>query len=307
LCAAIVVLGGRALPLKMAGGPPPPLPHVIGSTIELALLVLMMGVVQVIARRRPFPDMAARSPERGMAAREVVWLWVYGAAVIGFGQWLGLRLFGEGIGLHLNGSLTGGTRVQSPAEVMTWVAYNGVLLAGIPYVVFRWRGYSREQLNLRSANWRNDALIVLVVLLVGCGLEMRGPNIFQLTRHQQVVGGALSFVVHLFGTDLPVMIFIYAILVPRYCRLFSSAVAYLLGAASYPAMHVFESWTSYGTPMHGLLSVLVVFLTFFPAGLMKSFLTMRTGNAWVHLWAFHAITPHVMVDTRLVVKDFGIR
>jgi hypothetical protein len=39
---------------------------------------------------------------------------------------------------------------------------------------------------------------------------------------------------------------------------------------------------------------------------MKSFLTMRTGNTWVHMWAFHAITPHVMVDTRLVVRDFNI-
>jgi hypothetical protein len=40
---------------------------------------------------------------------------------------------------------------------------------------------------------------------------------------------------------------------------------------------------------------------------MKSFLTFRTGNAWVHMWGFHAITPHVMVDTRLVVRDFNIR
>jgi hypothetical protein len=25
------------------------------------------------------------------------------------------------------------------------------------------------------------------------------------------------------------------------------------------------------------------------------------------MWGFHAITPHVMVDTRLVVHDFNIR
>jgi hypothetical protein len=25
------------------------------------------------------------------------------------------------------------------------------------------------------------------------------------------------------------------------------------------------------------------------------------------MWAFHAITPHVMVDTRLIVHDFNIR
>jgi len=59
--------------------------------------------------------------------------------------------------------------------------------------------------------------------------------------------------------------------------------------------------------MHGLISVLFVFLTFFPAGLMKSYLTLRTGNAWVHMWAYHAVTPHGMVDTRLIVKDFNIQ
>lgn len=58
---------------------------------------------------------------------------------------------------------------------------------------------------------------------------------------------------------------------------------------------------------HAVFSIIMVFLTFFPPGLMKSFLTMRTGNAWVHVWAFHAISPHVTVDTRLIVRDFQIR
>lgn len=103
------------------------------------------------------------------------------------------------------------------------------------------------------------------------------------------------------------MIFIYAILVPRYAKLVSPVTAYLLGAASYPAMHIFESWTRYDSIPHALLSVIMVFLTFFPPGLVKSFLTMRTGNAWVHVWAFHAISPHVTVDTRLIVNDLHIR
>jgi hypothetical protein len=114
-------------------------------------------------------------------------------------------------------------------------------------------------------------------------------------------------VLHLCGTDLPIMIFIYAILLPRYARLFSPLVAFLVGAVSYPLMHVFESWTRYDSPYHAAVSVIFVLLTFFPAGVMKSFLTLRTGNAWVHMWGFHAITPHVMVDTRLVVHDFNIR
>jgi hypothetical protein len=83
--------------------------------------------------------------------------------------------------------------------------------------------------------------------------------------------------------------------------------AFLLGAASYPAIHVFESWTRYDSAAHAAVSVMAVFLLFFPAGSMKSFLTLRTGNAWVHVWAFHAISPHVTVDTRLIVRDFNIR
>jgi hypothetical protein len=304
---ALIVLGGRMLPLKMVEDhATTPLQHVTGSLIELLILLVMMGIVQLIARRRSYPDLAARSPERGVAARETTWLWVYAAVVLGFGQWLGMRLFGEGIGLHLNGCITGATRVQSPTEVWTWAIYNFVLYALIPYVVFRRRGNSREQMSLRTADWKNDTFIVVVVLLIGCGLEMLGPNIFQLTPHQQIVGGSLSFFVHLLGTDLPVMIFIYAILVPRYYRLFSPCVAYLLAAVSYPAIHIFESWANYDTRMHGIISVMFAFFVFFPAGLMKSYLTMRTGNAWVHMWAYHAFTPHVMVDTRLVVKDFNI-
>jgi hypothetical protein len=56
-----------------------------------------------------------------------------------------------------------------------------------------------------------------------------------------------------------------------------------------------------------VLSVIVAFLTFFPPRVMKSFLTIRTGNAWVHMWGFHAVSPHVTVDIRLIVADFHIK
>jgi len=35
-------------------------------------------------------------------------------------------------------------------------------------------------------------------------------------------------------------------------------------------------------------------------------LTLRTGNAWVHVWAYHAISPHTIVDTPLIAKIFRI-
>jgi hypothetical protein len=308
LSAGGIVLGGNKLPLDCpAFARGTTILHVAMSWFVLALVLLDMGVVYLLTRRRAVPDMAARSPERDVALREVSWLWIYGAAVMVGGRILGLHLFGEGISMHLNGSLLGATRVQSPTEVWTWAGFNFVLLALLPYVVFRMRGYSREALNLRSSNLKNDLLVIAVVLAFGCAFDLSGPNFWRMTHHQQLAGGLLSFVVNLLGTCLPVMVFIYAILLPRYEKLFSPATAFLLGAASYPAMHVFEYWTRYDSVKDGMLSVIFVFLTFLPPGLMKSFLTIRTGNAWVHVWAFHAISPHVTADTPLVVRDFRIR
>jgi hypothetical protein len=308
LSAAAILLCRNGVPLDRPElAALPPVTAVLNNSIGLFSIILLVGVVAFLARRRPFPNLAERAPDRRIALRETWALWTYGAVVLFAGRIIGQHYFGEGIALHLNGCLFGATHLQSKAAVYTWAAYYGIFLALFPYLVFRWRGYSRKALNLRSANWKNDALIIAVVMLIGCAYELAGPNIFQLTLHQQLVGGALSLVLHLCGTDLPIMIFIYAILLPRYARLFSPVVAFLIGAVSYPLMHVFESWTRYDSLNHAAVSVIFVLLTFFPAGVMKSFLTFRTGNAWVHMWGFHAITPHVMVDTRLIVHDFNIQ
>ncbi len=304
---AAVALSHGTMPLPIGPHPGNPLVMAISSSIALLFLVLEIGLIALITRRRAIPDLAARAPERSVALRETIVLWFYGIAVLLVGRFLGLHYFGEGIAMHLNGSIVGATRVQSPAEVYTWAAYNGTLLALIPYIVFRMRGYSNQQLNLKSSKLKSDVMVIALVLAIGCYLDLTlNGSFLKLTHHQQIAGGLLSFILHLFGTDLPVMIFIYGILMPRYAKLASPVTAFLLGAASYPAIHVFESWTRYDSLVHSTLSVIVVFLTFFPPGVMKSFLTWRTGNAWVHVWGFHAISPHVTVDTRLIVRDFNI-
>jgi hypothetical protein len=280
---------------------------VMSSSEYLVLVVLMFGLVVLLTRKRPMIDLAQRAPEGSIARRETLAMWAYAAVVMVGGRLIGQHFFGEGIALHLNGSLVGATRVQAPIEVYTWAAYNGILLALIPYVVFRMRGYSNEQLNLKSANLKSDLLVIVLVLAFSVGMDMMGSNIFQLTRHQQFVGGLMSFWLHLFGTDLPIMIVIYSILMPRYFKLFSPMTAYLLGAVSYPTIHIFESGTRYDSIGAAAISLTFVYLLLLPAGLMKSFLTWRTGNAWVHVWAYHAISPHVTVDTRLIVSDFGIK
>jgi len=161
---------------------------------------------------------------------------------------------------------------------------------------------------LKSVNPRNYALVILVVLAMESALEFGLGGVPILSRHQLIIGATLSFVVHLLGTGLPIMIFIYSILMPRYARLTGTATTtVLLGAVSYAILHVTEYWTVYDSPSHGALSVIFVLLTFFWPGLIKSFLTVRTGNAWVHLWAYHAIAPHVTSDTGNIVKFFSIK
>jgi hypothetical protein len=283
-------------------------PQVIVAVFGWLYALIFMGVTYALTRRRAIPDMAARAPNVPMARRETLALWSYGAMVMAGGQAVGRKLFGEGIGLHLNGSLFGMTRMVTPQEVWIWAIYNFVLLAAVPYLVFRARGYSREALNLKSANLRNDTLVIVVVLAMESAFELLGSKILALTGYQILVGGAVSFLVHLLGTGLPAMIFIYSILMPRYMRLTGSAAATtLLGAVSYALVHLFEYWTVYDSAPHSTLSVIFILLTFVNPGLVKSYLTVRTGNAWVHLWGFHAIAPHVTSDTPMIVEIFGIR
>ena len=305
---AVFPLSGGVLPFNRPGMAPLPLERqVIFPDVVLAMFLVLLVVIFFLTRRRTLPDLAARAPNVPMAVRETLALWIYGSLGMVLGRVIGIKVFGEGIGMHLNGSLFGATRVQSPAEVWTWAAYNFVWFAVVPYVVFRARGYSREALNLKSTNLRNDTLVIVVVLAIMLALDLSSGPLLKLHGHQILAGGAVTFVVHLFGTGLPVMVFIYAIMMPRYVRITRSSVAAtILGAASYAAVHLFEYWTVYDSLPHAILSVIFVFLTFVPPGLVKSYLTLRTGNAWVHLWAFHAISPHVTGDTPNIVTDFGI-
>jgi hypothetical protein len=53
--------------------------------------------------------------------------------------------------------------------------------------------------------------------------------------------------------------------------------------------------------------LIFVLLQYFGPGMIKTVITLRTGNAWVHAFGYHAIAPHVLVDAPLIAKIFGIR
>jgi hypothetical protein len=114
--------------------------------------------------------------------------------------------------------------------------------------------------------------------------------------------------VYAIGTVLPTMVLIYAILVPRYLKLTGSfSTTVLLGGVTYAAMHLIEGWSSFDTSRNVALSLIFVVFQYFGPGMMKTFITLRTGNAWVHAVSYHAIAPHALVDAPMMAKVFSLR
>ena len=284
--------------------------HALGG---LVLPLTLIAITVALTRHNAFPtaQFVSRAPERGRAAVETAGMVAY-AVLAQVGGWAAGAILGiHSLSLHLPGTIFGlpAGQVVTAREVYIWSIYNFVMYAVIPYAYFRLMRYSNQQLSLRSSNRRRDITVIAVVLLLESAAELGfNPTVFNLSPTQLLVGAPLSFVTHLFGTVLPIMIFIYAILLPRYLRLTGSiAATVILGGVTYAAVHWFDPWAVWGTPSAAALSVLFLFFQYFAPGMVKAVLTVRTGNAWVHAIAYHAIAPHVTLDTPNIVRIFGIR
>lgn len=306
----VALTGGDALPFdwparadrSVAG-------HLLDVNLGLVQVLLLMGVVYLITRRRTPPDVAARAPDRDLALRETLLLLGYGVLGLGVGFLLA-RAFGwHPFGLHLAGTIYGTHAHLEPAEVLTWAGYNLLVYAILPLIYFR-RRYSAQALLLRSSDQGNDLLVIGVVLTLEAAFQIFAvqPEIFTLPPRQLLSGAAVTFVAYLAGAVLPAMVFVYAILVPRYLKLTGSVTTtVLLGGLTYAGLHLWDAWAVFTSPRGAALSLIFLLFTYLGPGMIKTFLTLRTGNAWVHIWAYHAFAPHTLIDTPHIVEIFKIR
>jgi hypothetical protein len=277
-------------------------------SFTLIEIFVLMGLVFFLTRKRPIPDMAARAPERRIALRETLLVLTYAAAGQAGGWVLGPALGYRPFSFHIAGTVFGCTVAPARAEVWIWAIYNFLVFAAIPYLYFR-RRYTNAELNLRSTSRRNDALVIAAILIVESAFELAvfDNSVFRLSAHQVLLGAPLTFGIFFLGTVLPTMVLIYSILLPRYLKLTGSSIStVLLGGVTYAAMHIVEGWSAFDSSRNTALSLIFVLLQYFGPGMIKSVLTLRTGNAWVHALSYHAVAPHVIIDAPLMVKVFGI-
>ncbi|MET8307837.1 hypothetical protein [Micromonospora sp. NPDC005173] len=308
--AVVLAVAGDALPFDWpAAAPQTPIGHLVDANLALAEVLLLTVLTYWLTRKRTLPNLADRAPERSVAARETLFLLLYGAGGLGLGFILARLAGWHPFGLHLAGSIYGTHEHVSPAESIAWATYNLLVYAVVPLLFFR-RRYSAEALNLRSSNRRADTVLIGAILLIESLVQIAvlAPGIFDLTPGQLVLGASLTFILYLAGAVLPAMIFIYAILVPRFLRLTgSTATTVILGGLTYTALHIWDAWTVFTTPGNATLSVAFLLLTYFAPGMFKTVLTVRTGNAWVHVWAYHALAPHTLIDAPHMVHVFHLK
>lgn len=284
--------------------------EVASGWISLSTVLLLGGITYLVTRKRVVPNMASRAPARAVALAETALLVGYAIVVQLGGLVLGRVIGDHAISLHMAGTLYGTSHPISPVEAVVWMLYNFAFFAVLPYLFFRRRGYTNEQLNLRSSNKRNDALLILVVLGVESALEVSafGGALFALDANQALAGALLSFLLNFFGTVLPIMVFVYCILLPCFYKLSGSfAATVVLGGITYAIVHAFEAWAVYDSFTNAALSVIFLAFQYVPPGMVKSILTLKTGNAWVHVWAYHAIAPHTHIDAPNTTSIFGLK
>jgi len=276
-------------------------------SIAIVEQVALMGLVALLSRGRPSTEVGDRAPDARVAGRETALVLLYALLAQAGGWIVGPALGYRPFSFHLAGTLVGCSVLASPGEAMVWAGYNFLMFAVIPYLWFR-RRYSNRELCLVFDRGGRDLTVMVCVLVVESAVQLSVmPGILSLPLPVLLRAAPLAFGLFLVGTVLPTMITVYAILLPRYYKLTGSmAITVILGGLTYASVHLVEGWSSFRTPSDTVLSLLFVVLSYTGPGMFKSYVTLRTSNAWVHALGYHAVAPHVLADAPMIARVFGL-
>lgn len=270
---------------------------------QVAALVMFVeiGIILLLTKGYKKERIQMEKPKKAIAKRELMYLLIYLVAVQLGGLLIGVLLNMHAISFHLPGSIYGSHDQISAAQMVVWALYNFIFYVFLPVAFFISRKkYNLRQLNILSTrNVGRDIFVIVTFLSIEILIQLGGfSDAFLKMGWQDMLQGSLTaFAFNLLGTALPTAIFIYALLFPRYQAVFKSpVVVIILGGLTYMGVHLFDSWMVFTSVGALVTSMGALFLQYFMPGVIKSLLTYRTGNPWVHLWAYHAIAPHVILD-----------
>lgn len=267
------------------------------------LLALGLVVLVLTRRRRDVRPLTDHAPAAAVSRRELAGVLGYGAVALGLAWAVPKALGWHPFSWHLAGTLRGIGAPPRPVEMVAWAAFCGIAFALVPWLWAR----RRSSLPLHSTNLRADTVLVVVVLALELTVQtlVLRPATLDLDPRTLLAGAVLTFVLYLVGAVLPTVVLVEAVMLPRVLAVTgSTAVTVAAGGLAYALFHLWD----HGVMDQGLLvGAALLLLTYAGPGAFKAWMTVRTGNAWTHAWAYHALAPHVLVDTALVVQilDLG--
>lgn len=266
---------------------------------QMPFSVAIVAVIYLITRNRSLPDLAARSPERARAIQDLIIFGMYYVVIILVMASFGITyhppdIFAEGVNFGPNG-------------MVNWAMLNLTVYGLIPYAFFRWRGSSNADLGLAGNNWYLDIWPLLVVGGIDAVIAITTSGFLSLSSSQMVSAVPLSAILYGLGAGIPVVIMTQAIVAPRAMKLTGSATTtVIILTFVYAFFSASDGGVVFESGGHAFFTILYWVVHNIGPGLIKAMLTVRTGNSWLHMYAYHVMSFHIWADAPTVAFLFGL-
>lgn len=267
-----VIFGGEKLPFAPEGQD-----YLIGEIVTFVYALVLIWLTRKTAFQPAM--LGIRRP-----GHEALLLTVYLVAFTLVLPWLfGVRSHLASLGIAEQNA--GVWAMQTSGSVLRWALINFAIFAAIPFLVFRY--YFRYPLRSFmlgfSRRWIPYALIT--------GTLSLGAFVTADFFQTPIQGHLITLVVMSLGTFIPVMIFTQSLLAPRFALLTKSWIGgAILTGLVYGVYHFNEFYLSWDSGSAIAVSLAWAMQSAF-FGVIKGITTLRTGNAWLHIFNTH--TPHL--------------